>query len=105
MYAGSTAGLAARLLVGLAAGNIVSVEGVADCAGPLRAILAVPMVWFKVFLAFNCLACALIWQRLWLIAKQWSVSSFSVYMVVKTSSIACCKFRVSLLKRSGSKSF
>ena len=44
VYAGSTAGLAVRLLVGLVAGSTAGVEGVADCAGPLRAVLAVPMV-------------------------------------------------------------
>ena len=46
--------------MGLAVGSTASIEGVADCAGPLRAVLAVPIVWFKAFLAFNYLAYTLI---------------------------------------------
>ena len=46
--------------MGLAIGNIAGAKGVADCAGPLRAVFAVPVVWFKVFLAFSYLAYALI---------------------------------------------
>jgi len=44
VYVGSTVGLAARLLAGLAIGSIASIEGVAGCAELLRAVLAVPMV-------------------------------------------------------------
>jgi len=43
VYIGSTAGLAARVFVGLATGSMASVEGVADCAGPLRAVFMVPV--------------------------------------------------------------
>jgi len=46
-----------RLLMGLAIGSITSAERVAKV---LRVVLAVLMVWFKTFLAFNYLACALI---------------------------------------------
>jgi len=60
VYAGNTVGFAAWLFVGLAIGSIASIKGVAGCAEPLQAILAVPVVWFKGFLAFNCLAYALI---------------------------------------------
>jgi len=48
------------LLAGLAIGRIIGVERVADCAGPLRAVFAVPAVWFKAFLAFSHSAYALI---------------------------------------------
>jgi len=44
VYAGSTAGLAVWLFAGLAVGSIAGAEGVADYAGPLRAVFAVPMV-------------------------------------------------------------
>jgi len=37
-------GLAVRLLAELAIGSTASVEGVVGCAGPLRAVLTVPMV-------------------------------------------------------------
>jgi len=60
VYVGSTAGLIVWLFTGLAIDSIVSVEGVADCAGPLWAIFTVPIIWFKAFLAFSCLAYALI---------------------------------------------
>jgi len=63
VYIGSTVELAIRLFVGLAIGSIVGVEGVADCAGLLRAVFTVPVVWFKAFLAFSCLACTLIQRR------------------------------------------
>ena len=36
--------------------------------------------------------------------RQWSISSFNVYTIVKTSSTAYYRPRVSLLKRSSSKS-
>jgi len=52
--------LAAQLFVGLAISSTTGVKGVANCAGPLRAILMVPVVWLKAFLAFNCLIYALI---------------------------------------------
>jgi len=55
---GSTVGLTTWLLAGLAVGNTAGVEGV---AGALRVVLAVLVVWLKAFLAFNCLARALIW--------------------------------------------
>jgi len=41
---GSTAGLAAQLFVGLVIGSTAGTEGVADCAGPLRAVFTVPIV-------------------------------------------------------------
>jgi len=63
IYAGSTARLAVWLFAGLAIDNIASIKGVADCAGPLWTVLAVLMVWFKIFLAFNYLARALIWWK------------------------------------------
>jgi hypothetical protein len=47
---------------------------------------------------------ALIRRRPWSIARQWSVSSFSVCTVEKTSSTARYRSRVSLLNRSGSRS-
>jgi len=46
--------------MGLAIGNIASAEGVADYAGPLQAVFAVPVVWFKIFLTFSYLAYTLI---------------------------------------------
>jgi len=55
---GSIVGLAVWLLVKLAISSTASVEGV---IGALRVVLAVLVVWFKAFLAFNCLARALIW--------------------------------------------
>jgi len=64
---GSTAGLTAWLLVGLAVNNIAGIKGV---AGALWVVLAVLIVWFKIFLVFNHLARALIQRRPWLIAKQ-----------------------------------
>jgi len=60
VYARNTVRLAAQLPIGLAISSTVNVVGVVDCAGALQAILTVPMDWFKVFLAFNCLARALI---------------------------------------------
>jgi len=60
IYTGSTAGLTAWLFAGLAIGSTAGIEGVANSAGPLRAVFAVPVVWFKVFLAFSYLAYALI---------------------------------------------
>jgi len=60
VYNGITAGLAARLVAGSVAGYTGDVVGIADCVGALRAVLAVLMVWFKAFLAFKCLAYALI---------------------------------------------
>jgi len=60
VYIGNIIELVVRLPVGLAIGNIVSVVRVADCAGALWAVFAVPVDWFKIFLAFNCLAYALI---------------------------------------------
>ena len=60
MYSGITAGLAARLVMGLVTGSTVNIVEVAAYAGALRAILAVLMVWFKAFLAFKRLARALI---------------------------------------------
>jgi len=58
------AGLTAWLFMELAIGNTASVEGVVDYAGPLQAVFAVLVVWFKIFLAFSYLARALIWRRL-----------------------------------------
>jgi len=43
VYIGNTIGLAAQLLAGLVIGNTISIIGVADCAGALQAILAVPV--------------------------------------------------------------
>jgi len=60
---GSTVGLAAQLLAGLVIGSTTSVKGVTGCTEPLQAVLAVPMVWFKGFLAFNHLVHTLIWRR------------------------------------------
>jgi len=60
VYTGSTVGLTVWLFIGLAIGSIASVKGVIDCAGLLQAVFVVPIVWFKAFLAFSCLACALI---------------------------------------------
>jgi len=60
VYIGSITGLAARLLAGLVVGSTASIEGV---AGALRVVLAVLVVWFKAFLAFNCSARALIRRR------------------------------------------
>ena len=58
VYAKNTVGLIAQLLMGLVINNIASVEGVVEA---LRVVLAVLVVWLKAFLAFNCLARALIW--------------------------------------------
>ena len=44
MYVGGTIGLATRLLMGLAIGSTAGAKGVADCAGPLQVVLAVPIV-------------------------------------------------------------
>jgi len=60
VYTRITAKLAAQLAAGLAAANITNIIEVVDCAGALRAIFAVLIVWFKIFLAFNYLAYALI---------------------------------------------
>jgi len=60
MYIGNIAGLAARLPARLPIGSTAGIVGVADCAGALRAVLTVPVDWFKTFLAFNCLVRALI---------------------------------------------
>jgi len=62
---------------------MVGAAGVVAYMGALLAVLVLLVVWFKGFLALYCLACALIQQRLWLIAKHWSISSFSVCIVVK----------------------
>jgi len=63
VYTGSIVGLVARLLAGLAIGYMVGVERVADCTGPLWAVLMVLVVWFEAFLIFSRLARALIWQK------------------------------------------
>jgi len=60
MCVGSTVGLTTWLFTRLAIGSTIGVERVTDCAGPLWAVLAVLVVWFKAFLAFNCLTYALI---------------------------------------------
>jgi len=44
VYTGSIVGLATQLFAGLAIGNTVGIKGVANCAGPLQAILTVPIV-------------------------------------------------------------
>jgi len=44
VYTGSTAGLIAWLFMGLAAGSMANIKGVADCARPLQAIFTVPVV-------------------------------------------------------------
>jgi len=44
VYTGNTAGFAAQLLIGLVIGNTASIKRVADYAGPLRAVLTVPIV-------------------------------------------------------------
>jgi len=44
VYAGNTVGFTAWLLTKLAVGSTASTKGVADCAGPLQAVLVVPVV-------------------------------------------------------------
>ena len=44
VYSGITVGLAARLVAELVVGGIISVVGVVDCAGALRAIFTVFVV-------------------------------------------------------------
>jgi len=44
VYSGITAGLATRLVAGSVTGNISDIIGIADCAGALRAVLAVLIV-------------------------------------------------------------
>ena len=53
----AVAGVAARPVVGLTGGCAV---GVADCTGAIQAIFIALAAWFKRFLVFIQLACALI---------------------------------------------
>jgi len=63
VYTGNIVKLAVQLFTGLAIGSTAGAKGVAGYAGLLRAIFAVPVVWFKAFLTFSRSACALIQQR------------------------------------------
>ena len=63
MFAGDTAGVAARPAAGLTAGCPACAAGVTAHTRLLRPILILLVAWFGVFLAFNYLARALIQQR------------------------------------------
>ena len=60
MFAGDTAGVAARLAARLTIECPAYTAGVTNCTGVLRPVLTLLMAWFGGFLALSYLAYALI---------------------------------------------
>ena len=60
MFIGDAVGVAARPATKLTVGCLACAAGVTVHARVLRPVFILLVAWFGVFLAFNCLACALI---------------------------------------------